>query len=58
VLTGRYKGNDFIIKSSTEIEKNVKLWSPTPDPPNFQPFGILLKGFFIFKTIFKKKKDF
>ena len=25
VLTGRHKENDFIIKSSAEIEKNVKL---------------------------------
>lgn len=25
VLSGRYKENDFIIKSSAEIDKNVKL---------------------------------
>ena len=25
VLNGRYKENDFIIKSSTEIDENVKL---------------------------------
>ena len=28
-LSGRYKENDFIIKSSMEIDKNVKLWSLT-----------------------------
>ena len=25
VLSGRYKENDFVIKSSMEIDKNVKL---------------------------------
>jgi hypothetical protein len=28
------------------------------EPDNFQPFGILLKGFFIFMNYFIKKKDF
>jgi hypothetical protein len=32
VLSGRYKENDFIIKSGMEIDKNVKLQSLSPKP--------------------------